>query len=89
MDKKTDKYLVLIVDLLTINLAWLIYSYIRIESGWFEIVVMPEYWVPLFVVYFYWVVVFTFVGMYRTWFAFSRFDEVSTLFKATFVGIFI
>jgi exopolysaccharide biosynthesis polyprenyl glycosylphosphotransferase len=27
--------------------------------------------------------------MYRTWFASSRFDEISTLFKATFVGIFI
>jgi exopolysaccharide biosynthesis polyprenyl glycosylphosphotransferase len=27
--------------------------------------------------------------MYRTWFAASRFDELSTLFKATFVGIFI
>ena len=29
------------------------------------------------------------MGMYRTWFAASRFDEISTLFKATFVGIFI
>jgi exopolysaccharide biosynthesis polyprenyl glycosylphosphotransferase len=27
--------------------------------------------------------------MYQSWFASSRFDEISTLFKATFVGIFI
>jgi exopolysaccharide biosynthesis polyprenyl glycosylphosphotransferase len=27
--------------------------------------------------------------MYRTWFASSRFDEISTLFKATFFGIFL
>lgn len=27
--------------------------------------------------------------MYRTWFAASRFDEISTLFKSTFIGIFI
>ncbi len=27
--------------------------------------------------------------MYRTWFARSRFDELTTLFKASFVGIFI
>jgi exopolysaccharide biosynthesis polyprenyl glycosylphosphotransferase len=27
--------------------------------------------------------------MYRTWFASSRFDELTTLFKSTFVGIFI
>jgi len=40
-------------------------------------------------VYFYWLLIFIFVGMYRTWFASSRFDEMTTLFKATFVGIFI
>jgi len=27
--------------------------------------------------------------MYRTWFAASRFDELTTLFKSTFVGVFI
>ncbi|NCS88262.1 MAG: sugar transferase, partial [Ignavibacteria bacterium] len=43
----------------------------------------------MLVVYFYWLLIFTFVGMYRTWFAASRFDEISTLFKACFVGIFI
>lgn len=40
-------------------------------------------------VYFYWLFIFTFVGMYRTWFAFSRLDELSSLFKSIFVGIFI
>jgi exopolysaccharide biosynthesis polyprenyl glycosylphosphotransferase len=40
-------------------------------------------------VYVYWLLNFTFVGMYRTWFASSRFDEMAKLFKATFVGIFI
>lgn len=40
-------------------------------------------------VYIYWLLIFTFFGMYRSWFASSRFDEISTLFKATFIGIFI
>ncbi len=43
----------------------------------------------MLVVYLYWLIIFTFFGMYRTWFAASRFDEISTLFKTTFVGIFI
>jgi len=30
-----------------------------------------------------------FVGMYRTWFASSRFDEISTLFKTLAAGIFV
>ena len=50
---------------------------------------MPEVLLPMLVIYFYWLIIFTFFGMYRTWFASSRFDEISTLFKTTFVGIFI
>ena len=50
---------------------------------------MPEVILPTVAIYFYWLIIFTFFGMYRTWFASSRFDEISSLFKATFVGIFI
>lgn len=89
MNKKIEKISILLSDFLTINLAWVSFFYIRIQSGWFQIVTMPEVSVTMIVVYVYWVIVFTFVGMYRTWFASSRFDELSTLFKATFVGIFI
>jgi exopolysaccharide biosynthesis polyprenyl glycosylphosphotransferase len=89
VNKKIDKYLLLLVDFLTINFAWVIYFYIRVETGWFSFRIIPEMLIPMLVIYFYWLVVFTFVGMYRTWFASSRFDELSSLFKATFVGIFI
>jgi exopolysaccharide biosynthesis polyprenyl glycosylphosphotransferase len=89
MPKTLEKILVLSTDFLTINMAWIIYSYLRIESGLFQVIIMPERIVAMVVVYFYWLVIFTFVGMYRTWFAASRFDEISTLFKASFVGIFI
>ncbi len=89
MNKKLEKILVLAIDFLTINFAWLIYYQLRVSSGWFELLSMPEFYLPMFIIYFYWLVIFTFVGMYRTWFAASRFDELSTLFKASFVGIFI
>lgn len=89
MSSKTEKILVIVVDFITINLAFLSYFTFRVQSGWFELVIMPEFLLPMLVVYFYWLVIFTFVGMYRTWFAASRFDEISTLFKASFVGIFI
>jgi len=80
---------VVLADLLFINLAWLSFFYVRTETGWFKILIMPEVLVPMVVIYFYWLIIFTFFGMYRTWFASSRFDEISTLFKSTFVGIFI
>ncbi len=89
MNKKLEKILLLAVDFITINLAGLVYFYFRVESGWFKLFSQPEMFLPLLVIYFYWLIVFLFVGMYRTWFASSRFDELSTLFKASFVGIFI
>lgn len=89
MNKTLEKTLVLTIDFLTINFAWILFFAIRVRTGWFDLIIMPEFLVPMLVVYFYWLIIFTFVGMYRTWFAASRFDEISTLFKATFVGIFV
>ena len=89
MNKKLEKISILFSDFITINLAWMVFFYIRVQSGWFQLITMPEFIIPMLVVYVYWVVVFTFVGMYRTWFASSRFDEISTLFKSTFIGVFI
>ena len=89
MSKSVEKILLIITDFLMINLSWLVYSYIRMQSGWFELIIEPQFFLPMLVIYFYWLIIFTFVGMYRTWFASSRFDEISTLFKATFFGIFL
>ncbi len=89
MSKSLEKILILLIDFLSINFAWYVFFYFRVQSGWFDLITMPEFFLPMFVVYFYWLLIFTFVGMYRTWFASSRFDELSTLFKASFVGIFI
>ncbi len=89
MDKKLEKILILVIDFIMINLAWMIYYTLRVQTGWFRLLMLPEFLVPMFVIYLYWLLIFTFVGMYRTWFALSRFDEISTLFKASFVGIFI
>jgi len=89
LNKKLEKILLLSVDFITINLAGLVYFYFRVESGVFNLITQPELILPLLVIYFYWLIVFLFVGMYRTWFASSRFDELSTLFKASFVGIFV
>lgn len=49
----------------------------------------PDFFLTMLFAYLYWMMIFMFVGMYRTWFASSRFDELSTLFKSSFVGIFI
>jgi exopolysaccharide biosynthesis polyprenyl glycosylphosphotransferase len=55
----------------------------------FVLLTEPVLLFSLIAIYAYWLLIFTFVGMYRAWFASSRFDEMTTLFKATFVGIFL
>lgn len=89
MNKKLEKLLVLGIDFITINSAWVFYYLFRVESGIFETLSSPEFFVSMLIIYFYWLIIFTFAGMYRTWFASSRFDELTTLFKASFFGIFI
>lgn len=89
MNKKLEKFFVVGIDFFTINLTWLIYYYFRVESGLFSIFTSPEFFLSMLIIYFYWLLIFTFVGMYRTWFASSRFDELTTLFKASFIGIFV
>ncbi len=89
MSKKVERLLILLTDFLTVNFAFVIFYFLRVETGLFDLISQPDFLFPLFAVYLYWVIIFTFVGMYRTWFAQSRFDELSTLFKASFVGIFI
>ena len=89
MNTKTQKILVLLTDLIFINLAYAVYFYVRVESGWFSFIIKPDIFPAIIAFYIYWLIIFTFFGMYRTWFASSRFDEISTLFKATFIGIFI
>lgn len=44
---------------------------------------------PLFVLNAYWIVLLAFSGMYRTFFAGSRFDEVASLLKMITVGILV
>ncbi len=89
MSKKLERIFLLITDFITINISWLLFFYLRVNTGWFELISQPDFFLPMLAIYFYWLIIFTLVGMYRTWFAQSRFDEISTLFKTTFVGIFI
>ncbi len=89
MNKTVEKILVVLTDFITINLAWIVYYYLRVESGAFVVLSRPEFFLPMFVIYLYWFLLFAAIGMYRPWFASSRFDELSKLFKTTFIGVFI
>lgn len=79
----------LLIDLSATCVAWMLYFWVRVESGWLSYTTVPEFWVPMIVVGTYWVIVFFLYGLYRPWYAKSRFDEFATVFKAVTFGVLI
>lgn len=75
--------------MLFINLAWIIYYFIRIQSGWIPYLAPADFFLPLIVVYIYWLIIFSFGGLYQHWFVRSRFDEFNSILKAISIGCFI
>ena len=86
MSRATERFLLFLSDLITINLAWAVYYYIRVESGWIFYANPPEFLAPSIAVYIYWLIIFSFAGLYQHWFARSRFDEFTLVFKAVSFG---
>ena len=89
MSKYREQSLLLGSDIVTVALAWFLYYWIRIRSGWFPHSGDPEFWLPMVAICLFWVVVFFFFGLYRSWYARSRFDEFATVFKAATFGILV
>lgn len=89
MSKAKEKFFLFFSDFIFINLAWTLYYYIRIETGWIVYANPPAFVLPLIVVYFYWLIIFSFAGLYQHWFVRSRFDEFSSVVKAVSIGCFI
>jgi len=84
-----EKIFLFFSDLFFINLAWVIYYFIRVETGWIKYANPVEFFIPLIVVYVYWLFVFSFTGLYQHWFVRSRFDEFSSVIKSVSIGCFI
>ncbi len=86
MSKTSERILLFLSDLVTVNIAWIVYYLIRVESGWISYANPPSFLAPLVVIYLYWLIIFSFAGLYQYWFARSRFDEFTLVFKAVTFG---
>ena len=89
MSKRTERILLFLLDFLMICLAYLVYYMMRVRSGWFRYPIEPELYLPLFTIYMYWLLLFAFFGLYRSWYAQSRLDEIITLFRTTAAGVLV
>lgn len=77
---------IILFDFLAINLAWICYYLLRVESGIIEVQLQPDLIMPMMVMYIYWLCVFMFFGLYRAWYAKSRTDEFVSIFRTISLG---
>ncbi|GJQ20363.1 MAG: undecaprenyl-phosphate glucose phosphotransferase [Bacteroidia bacterium] len=83
MHKRIDRIVLLSLDFLTVNFAFVLSSLMwSLRSA-----EPPEdFWVSMAINYGYWLLWFFLFGLYRHWYAQSRLDEVLTIFRATALG---
>ncbi len=89
MSKSKEILLLILSDFISINLAFSVYYYLRVNTGWIIYANPPSYFIPMIVIYIYWLIIFTLFGLYHHWYLQSRFDEVVSVIKTVFLGCFI
>lgn len=89
MTKLKEKIFLFFSDFIFINLSWIAYYLVRVETGWIPYANPVSFLIPLVVIYIYWLIIFSFTGMYQYWFVRSRFDEFASVVKSVSIGCFI
>lgn len=89
MSKTLEKIFLFFSDFIFINLSWIAYYLVRVETGWIPYANPVSFLIPLVVIYIYWLIIFSFTGMYQYWFVRSRFDEFASVVKSVSIGCFI
>ncbi len=89
MNARREYIVTLLIDVLTINLAYIAYYYFRVRSGWIPYSIEPELILPMVFVCLYWLIWFGIFGLYHSWYEQSRIDEILTIVRVTIIGTLI
>ena len=77
---------IILFDFFAINLAWVFYYVLRVESQIIQVQAKPDLILPMMIMYLFWLLEFIFFGLYRAWYAKSRTDEFGAIFRAISIG---
>ncbi len=80
---------IILFDFFAINLAWICYYLLRVESQIIEYQAKPDLILPMVIMYLFWLALFMFFGLYRAWYAKSRTDEFAAVFRAITLGCMV
>lgn len=86
---KKEILIIIILDLISLIVSWGVFYAFKIQSGWFEFQIRPDFLLPMIVMNLYWQIIFSLLGLYRKWHLKSRLDELSAVFKALTIGALI
>ncbi|MCX6120420.1 MAG: sugar transferase [Ignavibacteriales bacterium] len=89
MNSRREQITTLLIDVLTINLAYFAYYYFRVRSGWIPYSIEPDFLLPMAFVCVYWLIWFSIFGLYHSWYEQSRIDEILTIVRVTIIGTLI
>ena len=89
MPKSIEKLLLFFSDLFAIILAFVIWATLRENFGYPSYLPFSEVIFISGLVYCYWFLFFLFFGLYRSWYAQSRFDEFVSLLKTISIGVLL
>jgi len=85
MPKTLEKILLILNDFLMINFAFFIWCIFRGTLGLYA----EANFIFTLIIFCYWFFLFFFFGLYRSWYAQSRFDEFVAIFKTVSIGALI
>ena len=89
MPKSIERIFLIVSDFLAIHLAFFLWVLLRDRLGYPAYLSAGDLAVVSSIIYAYWVLLFLFFGLYRSWYAQSRFDEFVALFKTITIGVFL
>ncbi len=89
MPKSIERIFLILSDFIAIHLAFFLWVLLREELGYPAHLSFGDLAIISGLIYVYWVLLFLFFGLYRSWYAQSRFDEFVALLKTVSIGVFV
>jgi len=88
MPKVFERLLLVLSDFIMVIISFYVLYFFRRGIGVFANIDFPELFNLALVTFFYWLIFFFFFGLYRSWYAQSRFDEIVAILKTLAMGTF-
>ena len=90
MSRRRELFILFVIDFVALNLSWLLFHYLRYNSGFFELMPLESEAQELLMnggfLYGYWLTVFAVFGLYRSRYTRPIFDEFITVLKTLAFG---